>query len=161
MNIRWSGLAVGMLLLAGCATNPTTPTGAAAPAAPAQVASAPADVAECDRRMVDEKVDLESVKGKMRRDNCLEAMKLKPQLEKYSPDVVKTTLGFAECKAESRTRNLPMAQHQEALFECAIKHGGQPARACLMEMVLAKVPVDALEMNMGYCLQLKKGQARP
>lgn len=159
MSNRWLSLALGAIFLAGCATNPGTPGASSSPAA-APAAAIAADAAECDRRMVDEKVDLESVKGKMRRDNCLDAMKLKPQLEKFSPDVVQTTLRFAECKADARTRNLPMAQHQDALFECATKHGGQPARACLMEMVLAKVPVDALEMNMGYCLQLKKGAAR-
>lgn len=153
MPNRWLGLVAVILTLVGCAAN--------SPGRATASTSTPEEDAECDRRMVDEKVDLNSVGGKLRRANCLEAMKLKPQLQKFSPDVAKATLGFAECKAEARTRNLTLAQHQEALFECAMKHGGLPARACLAEMVMAKVPVDALEMNVGQCLQLKLGQARP
>jgi hypothetical protein len=142
-------VALGTLLLAGCAGTPSV-----------TAVSADSSVAECDRRMVAEKVDLGSVGGKLRRDNCIEAMKLKPQLEKMSPAVIKTTLGFAECKAEARSRNLPLAQHQEELFACANTHGGQLAQACLTESIMGKVPVDALEMNMANCLQIKQGSAR-
>jgi hypothetical protein len=77
-----------------------------------------------------------------------------------SPEVVKTTLGFAECKADARKRELPLTAHQEALFQCASQHGGPVARACLSEMIMGKVPVDALEMNMAHCLQVKQGLPR-
>lgn len=61
---------------------------------------------------------------------------------------------FGRCKDEAATRNLPLAQHQEALFDCARRHAGKRGEACLRQLILNKTRVSDFEQEMAYCLRM-------
>lgn len=69
-----------------------------------------------------------------------------------SPDASEAK-AFGQCKRAAATRNLPLAQHQEALFECARRHAGKRGEACLGQLILNKTRVSDLEQEMAHCLR--------
>lgn len=71
-----------------------------------------------------------------------------------SGDSALQAAAFADCKRDAATRNLPLAQHQEALFECARRHAGKAGESCLGQLILSKTRVHELEGGMAHCLRV-------
>ncbi|MBL8516005.1 MAG: hypothetical protein JNM76_03455 [Betaproteobacteria bacterium] len=69
-------------------------------------------------------------------------------------DIAAQAAAFGGCKRDAATRNLPLAQHQAALFECAKLHAGKRGEACLGQLILSKARVHELEGELAHCLRV-------
>lgn len=78
----------------------------------------------------------------------------RPTVVSNPDDIPAQAAAFGVCKRDAATRNLPLAQHQAALFDCARLHAGKRGETCLGQLILSKTRVNELEGELAHCLRV-------